>query len=43
MHLKQKEVAQHKFNSLLTICNKQETHIFNLYKLLEVNIFNIKN
>lgn len=30
------EAVQHKFNTLLAICNKQEAHIFNLYRSLEV-------
>lgn len=33
------EAAQHKFNTLLAICNKQEAHIFNLYRALEVFYF----
>uniref|UniRef100_A0A915CTY9 Hamartin n=1 Tax=Ditylenchus dipsaci TaxID=166011 RepID=A0A915CTY9_9BILA len=34
---KQAEASQHKFNSILAISNKQEAHIFNLYRFLEEN------
>lgn len=42
MHSKEIQAVQHKFNSLLTICNKQEAHIFNLYRSLEVKGFFLK-